>query len=124
MSTTLVAALFTQVGTYIVNVGDSRAYLLRNKELIKITKDHTLVETLVDQGIIKPQDVFEHPNRHVLINAIGIESEITIDIFYLSEPYDLLMLCSDGLHGYLSDEEIQSYINLDYDIEYITKKLS
>lgn len=123
MSTTLVAALFCKLGTYVVNVGDSRAYYLSDEQLIKITKDHTLVETLVDQGLIKPEDALKHPHRHVLINAIGIESEIKIDIFRLSEPYELLMLCSDGLHGYLSDDEIQTHINIKQDIEHITQNL-
>jgi len=110
MGTTLVAALCTDIGTYVLNVGDSRAYQLVDENLTCITKDHTLVENLVKRGIISEAEAFNHPQRHVLTNAVGIEDHIKIDIFSLDSNYDLLLLCSDGLHGYCTDEEIKQIL--------------
>jgi len=110
MGTTLVAALCTDIGTFVLNVGDSRAYRLIYENLTCVTKDHTLVENLVDRGIISVADAFNHPQRHVLTNAVGIEDHIKIDIFSLKSDYDLLLLCSDGLHGFSTDEEIKQVL--------------
>ncbi len=123
MGTTFVATLFCPAGTYVINVGDSRAYLLNESGLIKITKDHTLVEVLIDQGVIKAEDGFNHPQRNVLINAVGIENKIKIDIFNINERYQKMLLCSDGLHGYISDYLIAKIIKQKKSIQAISNEL-
>ncbi|MEA5026178.1 Serine/threonine phosphatase stp [bioreactor metagenome] len=110
MGTTLVAALQCPIGTFIANIGDSRAYRFQDGQLFGLTKDHTLVEALVAQGVITEAETFNHPQRHVLTNAIGIEQTLLVDLFTVTEPYQLLLLCSDGLHGYLADNEINELI--------------
>lgn len=123
MGTTLVAALCCDIGTYVLNVGDSRAYILVDEELTCVTKDHTLVENLVNRGIISEADAFNHPQRHVLTNAMGIEENIKIDIFPLKTKYDFLLLCSDGLHGFSTDEEIKEVLLSDKDEVKLSQKL-
>ena len=93
--------------------GDSRAYLFRDGELIRLTRDHSQVEDLLEQGLIREDEIPSHPMRHVLSRAVGVEETLQIDaIRDLVEPGDLFLLCSDGLHGLLSDAEIAGILQL------------
>ena len=90
-------------------VGDSRAYLLRGDSLQLISRDHSLVQGLIDAGAITEQEAESHPNRNVVTRAVGIQEsgppeidEITVD----ARPGDRLLICSDGLHGYLAQGRI------------------
>jgi serine/threonine protein phosphatase PrpC len=80
------------------NIGDSRSYRLRDHDLKQITKDHSLVAMLVEEGQIQPDEVFTHPNRNVIYRYLGQKDQLQPDIFHLQlQPGDRVLLCSDGL---------------------------
>jgi len=107
MGTTCVAAYADDKHIYIVNVGDSRAYYMDEDGLHQITSDHTLVNLLLTQGKIEPEEVHTHPKRNMLTKAVGVEKIIKPDFFRLKREENFtLLLCSDGLSGYCSDSEI------------------
>ncbi|MGN0613058.1 MAG: Stp1/IreP family PP2C-type Ser/Thr phosphatase [Porcipelethomonas sp.] len=107
MGTTCVAAYIDQKYIYIVNVGDSRAYYMDDSGLHQITSDHTLVNMLLQQGKIEPDEVHTHPKRNMLTKAVGVEKIIKPDFFRMKrEEKFTLLLCSDGLSGCCSDDEI------------------
>lgn len=103
-----VVSLIVRDGTYaILWVGDSRAYLYRGGELRQLTRDHTQVQEMVDRGLLDPEAAANHPLSHVLARAVGVMAEFDIDkIIDETEIGDVFLLCSDGLHGVLSSEEI------------------
>lgn len=113
MGTTCVAAFVTEEQIDIINVGDSRAYIFCDSELVQITFDHTLVNMLISQGKITPDEAKIHPHRNMLVKAVGVEPEVKADCFSISIPEDtdfMLMLCSDGLSGCCSEEEIKNVL--------------
>jgi PPM family protein phosphatase len=90
------------------HVGDSRTYLLRDGELRQITKDHSLVQQQVDQGLISPAEARKHSMKNVVLRALGADLELTFDLVRGSAyPQDLFLLCSDGLTDMLDDESIR-----------------
>jgi PPM family protein phosphatase len=111
MGTTLTAVLVDGADAHVVHVGDSRAYLLRDGTLAQLTDDHTLVQALIDQGRITRAEASTHPHRSVITRAIGVASDIEVDAFTLAlEDDDVLLLCSDGLTGVVTDAEIAATI--------------
>jgi protein phosphatase len=95
----------------VVNVGDSRVYLLSDGDFRQITEDHSLVETMVRGGQLSPDEAAVHPGRNVLTRALGIEPEIEVDLF--AEPVrsgDRFLLCSDGLFNELQDDQIAAVL--------------
>ncbi|MFT3951957.1 MAG: Stp1/IreP family PP2C-type Ser/Thr phosphatase [Oscillospiraceae bacterium] len=107
MGTTCVAAIADANTAYIVSVGDSRAYLIQDGGISQITEDHTYVRELFEQGKISENEIKSHRMRHVITRAVGTEREIEADYFEVELEADaLLLLCSDGLSGFVSDEEI------------------
>ena len=111
MGTTLVALLKCKYGTLVANVGDSRAYALyKNRSMRAITSDHTYVANLVQLGQISIQEALHHPQRHVITNAIGIWKAIEVDIFDVEESVQSVLLCSDGLHGYVDERLINNVL--------------
>jgi len=108
MGSTLVLCVLSG-GRYIVaHVGDSRCYVFRNGVLTRLTKDHTAVQKMVDAGIISPEEARNHPDASVLTRALGQRPAIELDV---SEPHSLavdetLLLCSDGLYGYVEEAAI------------------
>ncbi len=107
MGTTLSALILLQELAYVVQVGDSRIYRLRNGELVPLTTDHTWVNEAVAAGIITPDEVETHMYKHVLTRAIGADDNVRPDIHaWNTEEGDLYLLCSDGLLNHVSDESI------------------
>jgi len=107
MGSTIVALLVHDEHYAIVWVGDSRAYLLRDGELVQLSRDHTQVQEMVDRGIMRAEDAVNHPMGHILSRAVGVRDEVQVDqvtgeVF----PGDVFLLCSDGLHGYVDEKEI------------------
>jgi protein phosphatase len=106
-STTVTAALFDGRGFSFVHVGDSRAYHWRQGRLQQLTKDHTFVQTLVDEGRISEAESRVHPHRNIILRAVDGVHETEPDLFRLeAEPGDRLLLCSDGCSGAVEDAQI------------------
>ncbi len=107
MGTTLVAALISGRKLTVVNVGDSRAYGISRSGIEQITKDHSLVQMMVDRGEITPEVAKSYPGKNFITRAIGTEPMVTCDIFHREMSRgDYLLLCSDGLSNLLDDQEI------------------
>ncbi len=106
MGTTVVIAMVLEDCTIIANVGDSRAYALINRDLIQVTHDHTLVNELLENGKITKEEALVHPQKNVLMQAVGTSKVLKIDFFELTNNYGSLLLCSDGLTNTVSNEKI------------------
>ncbi|MCA9490989.1 MAG: Stp1/IreP family PP2C-type Ser/Thr phosphatase [Myxococcales bacterium] len=125
MGTTLVCMLMldNRVG-FLANVGDSRGYLLRGGTLHQITKDHSLVQKLLEKGRIKPEDVRGHHHSNILLRTVGTERDIDIDLFRVDlEPGDKVLMCSDGLWNEVEDRDIESVLNTYQDPRIATREL-
>lgn len=109
MGTTLSGILITNNGTISINCGDSRVYGLIDNMLIHLTVDHTLVNKMIEDGEITYEQSLNHPKRHYLLKAIGIFDKVEPDIHKVRDM-DYYLICSDGLHSYVTDEEIKNVI--------------
>jgi hypothetical protein len=109
MGTTVVACLVVDPRRVVIaHVGDSRAYLLRGGRLQTLTRDHTIVEDMLDRGLLSIEEAERHPYKNVLSRNLGGRAETRVDAFELElKAGDRVLLCSDGLHGYASAEAIQ-----------------
>ncbi|MEO3786278.1 Stp1/IreP family PP2C-type Ser/Thr phosphatase [Actinocorallia sp. B10E7] len=111
MGTTLTAMLWSGSQVALAHIGDSRAYLLRNGELFQITHDHTLVQSLVDEGRISLDDAATHPQRSLLLRALDGRNEVEPDLSLReAQVGDRYLLCSDGLSGVVSAETIHQVL--------------
>ena len=107
MGTTLVAALIRGRKGTVVNVGDSRVYLANENGIRQITKDHSLVQMMVDRGELTPELAKTYPGKNYITQAVGTESMVMCDLYHLDVAKgDYLLLCSDGLSNLLDDQEI------------------
>ena len=107
MGTTATAGLVDAGVLYLVHVGDSRAYLARAGRMIQITDDHSIVAEMVRRGALSPSDAEQHPARHVITRALGVDTDVQIDALRVDlEPGDVVLLCTDGLSGPVDDDEI------------------
>jgi protein phosphatase len=110
MGTTLVGLAMIHNGSHhalaIINVGDSRCYSFHpDVGLIQVTRDHSIVQELVDAGAITPSEAAVHPDRNLITRAIGVDESVVADLFVVPRPYpERFLLCSDGVSGQLSDE--------------------
>lgn len=107
-----VVALVVRGGDFVVLwAGDSRAYLYRQGHLIQLTRDHTQVEAMLERGLLTPEEAEDHPMKHVLARAVGVQEALEIDaIRDTIESRDIFLLCSDGLHGVIEDAEIAAIL--------------
>jgi len=119
MGTTLTALKVSSGGGFFcAHVGDSRAYLFSDGRLTQLTRDHTWVQDMVDEGKISVDVSAAHPLRHILSRALGIGRPVEPEIVEgRGQPGDLFLVCTDGLVGMLSDEEIESFLNGNEDME-------
>jgi hypothetical protein len=108
MGTTAVCAAITDDTAHIAHVGDSRAYLLRGSQVRQVTRDHTMVNLFVDAELLTPEDAATHPEAHVLSRSLGVERTVEVEQSesVALEAEDLLFLCSDGVHGVITDWEL------------------
>lgn len=111
MGTTLVLSIITKNFLLIGNIGDSSGYVYKNKQLHKITTDHTLVNLLVKSGELTLEEAKDHPRKNVLMRALGASVSVEVDIFDVEPDVDGIMLCSDGLTNMLDDEQIAKVLN-------------
>lgn len=111
MGTTITACVVSENKVTAAQVGDSRLYLVREGMILQITKDHSLVEMLIDNGSITKEDAKHHPQKNVITRAIGTDKEVSADIYEFSiKEGDIILLCSDGLVNMVEDEKILSVI--------------
>lgn len=107
MGTTITAAYVGEQDVSIVHVGDSRAYCLREGELLRLTDDHSLVDELIRQGRLTPEEAEEHPQRSVITRALGPEPTVEVDVrSFRGRAGDIYLLCSDGLTTMVGEEEL------------------
>ncbi len=108
MGTTIVCLLLTGEGrSYVAHVGDSRLYRLRAKRIDALTEDHSLVATLVREGVLSQEEAREDPRRNQILRALGVRENTEIDVAPVDlRQGDVYLLCSDGLHGLIDDDEI------------------
>jgi protein phosphatase len=111
MGSTLVLCALRFDSAVVSHVGDSRCYMFRNGNLSSLTRDHTMVDEQVRLGIITKADAAVHANRHVLTRSLGYEMFVAADTITVNiAPGDVLLLCSDGLHGFVPDSVIQGIL--------------
>jgi protein phosphatase len=124
MGTTLTALLWSDGHAAVCHIGDSRGYLLREGELYQITHDHTLVQSLVDEGRISADDVSTHPQRSLLLRALDGRSAAEPDLsVHQGQLGDRYLLCSDGLSGVVSDETLRDTLSAIEDPDGATRQL-
>jgi len=111
MGTTLVACLVIGNECLVCNVGDSRLYHLSRTAMRQITRDHSYVQMLIDTGMLEPKLAAAHPDRNVIMRAVGTRAGVTAETFRITlETNDSILLCSDGLSNYVSNELIYSIL--------------
>ena len=107
MGTTLVAVLVRGRHATVVNVGDSRAYLVNEEGIRQITTDHSLVQMMVQRGELLPDQARKYPGKNLITRAIGTETVVQCDLFHLElDREDVMLLCTDGLSNLLDDQEL------------------
>jgi protein phosphatase len=124
MGTTITAMVAGPQDAEIAHVGDSRAYLLRHGSLTRLTRDHTVVERMVREGRIAPDEAEHHPQRSYLERALGVEPDVEVDSYNITtEPGDRILLCTDGLTTMLDEETIRGILELESDPDKASKAL-
>lgn len=107
MGTTVICAIVRDNQAYIAHAGDSRAYVINNGSINQITKDHSMVQDLLSSGRITAEEAEHHPNKNIITRAVGVDKSIKIDFAQIDlNDDDTLLLCTDGLSNYVSNEEI------------------
>ena len=123
MGSTAVALLVREGRFAILWVGDSRAYLRRDGQLIQMSHDHTQVQEMIDRGLLTPEDAEGHPMSHILARAMGVRAHVEVDVITdETEPGDVFLLCSDGLTARVDAAEIEAVLG-DADADSRTRRL-
>jgi len=116
MGTTVTALLLDGEKAHVAHVGDSRAYLLRSGALQQLTEDHTLVQRMVREGKLTPDQAVHHPQRSIITRALGVEEELPVDELTLSvQDGDRLLLATDGLTAMVEEAEIKAILEAEAD---------
>ncbi|MHC6179563.1 Stp1/IreP family PP2C-type Ser/Thr phosphatase [Clostridium sp. JNZ X4-2] len=111
MGTTITACLVEDMKMIVANVGDSGCYIVKYNGIVKITKDHSLVQQLVDEGSITEEEAAIHPNKNIITRALGTNLSVKVDIFEVNlEDVDRVILCTDGLSNGVSTNEMYDII--------------
>lgn len=124
MGTTLVAIFVDEHQAWVFNIGDSRCYLLRDRRLHQVSRDHSLVDEQVREGRMSPAEALHSPYRNVITRALGTHKNVEADIFEVeTEPGDLFLLCSDGLTREIDDFLIEGILRLDLSLGELCSRL-
>lgn len=123
MGTTIVMALLTNDYLLFGNIGDSSGYVIKDKQIHKITNDHTLVNLLLKSGEITEEEAKDHPRKNVLMKALGATTNVEMDIFDVETDVDGIFLCSDGLTNMLDNDQIAKVLSEESNIEQKANKL-
>ena len=112
MATTLTLCILGDGKLDIIQIGDSRAYRINKKGISRLTKDHSLVQMLIDEGRLSPEDAARHPQKNVITRALGTDSMVSIDLYeYEVKSGDTFLVCTDGLYNMVPEEEIYSIVS-------------
>lgn len=112
MGTTVSLVTLARHQAYWAHVGDSRIYLYRDGELIQVSTDHTLVQVLVKRGKITEEEAANHPQRHVLTRAVGVDENLIVDSgSFVVKPKDRILICSDGLTLFIHKDELRKALS-------------
>jgi serine/threonine protein phosphatase PrpC len=112
MGTTITCIMFDGASIKVGNIGDSRTYLISKKKLYQVTRDHSLVQEKLNIGLYDREGAKNDPQKNVLVRTVGFEPEVDVDVYhYKVARNDMFLLCSDGLHGKVSDEDIIHLVN-------------
>lgn len=124
MGTTIVALFVSQEGMYVAHVGDSRVYRLRDGELEQLTEDHSLLNDYKKMKQLSPEEIANFPHKNVIVRALGMKETVKVDTrFDQPRVGDIVVLCSDGLAGPVSDEEIRATILASSDLKQAAQSL-
>jgi serine/threonine protein phosphatase PrpC len=124
MGTTEVIAVYNKGRVYFGNVGDSRGYLITPEKIVQLTRDHSVVQDLKEQGLITEEEAKVHPYRNVITRCLGMQAEVEVDTFSLDLSVgDKIIMCTDGLTNLVTNEEIKDMVSSSDDLEAICKKL-
>ncbi|GAB6170005.1 Stp1/IreP family PP2C-type Ser/Thr phosphatase [Clostridium carnis] len=124
MGTTLVACLVTNEFIQVANVGDSSCFGIKNEVITKITKDHSLVQELLDIGSITNEEAKRHPQKNIITRAIGTKNLVEIDLFVVEKnKFDLFMLCTDGLTNEVNLNDVINTLRGEENLENACEKL-
>ena len=111
MGTTIVAAICTDAGCFAINIGDSRLYKRGASGLKQVSKDHSFVQYLIDKGEITPAEAAFHPNKNIILRALGVNSTVEGDCYTIKE-FEQLLLCTDGLTNHVTDLRIEEIMTM------------
>ena len=112
MGTTITACFVTEEKVIIANVGDSSCFGIKDNALVKITKDHSLVQELLDLGTITEDQAYNHPKKNIITRAVGTNESVDVDIFVIDKDvYNIYLVCSDGLTNEVTKDEMMLIIN-------------
>lgn len=125
MGTTCTAMVYCNNTVHLAHVGDSRAYLIRDKDISRLSKDHTVVEELLEAGTITEEKARTIPERNILLKAVGTSQSLEVDVYppLQTKDGDIFLLCSDGLTEYLYEEEIKEIVS-DLPLERVCEELT
>ncbi len=127
MGTTVVMAIVRSDKVYYAHVGDSRIYVFSEKKLYQLTRDHSYVQTLVDQGLIQASEAEQHPRKNEITRALGIGPDVEVEVGVspvVPANDDVVLLCTDGLTGMLSDAEIEEVLCDTVSVQHKAMKLT
>jgi serine/threonine protein phosphatase PrpC len=124
MGTTIVTCFFCEDLVLVGHVGDSRVYRLRDGKMAQLTEDHSLLNDYIKMKRITPEEIDRFPHKNVIVRALGMKETVAVDILR-EEPQigDIFLLCSDGLSGMVSDEELQKIVQAETDLDRCCEKL-
>lgn len=124
MGTTVVGILIVDDGVLVAHVGDSRVYRLRNDQLTQLTEDHSLLNDYIKMKRLTEEEIANFPHKNVIVRALGMKESVKVDISLdKPQPGDVYLLCSDGLAGPASDEEIREVMVAERDVKGAVSKL-
>lgn len=113
MGTTISAIKFSGANLIIGNVGDSRVYMINNQHIYQLTRDHSFVQEKLNMNIYSREDAARDPQKNVLVRSVGFDAELQVDVFtYRISKNDIFLICSDGLHGKVSDADILEIVKM------------
>lgn len=124
MGTTVTSALACDGYVHVAHVGDSSMFRIRDGAIRKVTKDHSLVQELVDMGSITKAEARVHPNKNIITRAVGTNEKVTVDTFHIrSRSDDVYIICTDGLTDYIAEDEILNMYEVNRDIRSLSRHL-